>query len=93
MNKIEVRNWLCQFPFDSFFFWKIYEIAFLSASLYNEKVVDREIYFKYEEIVVAGIDVTINSDDFLIFDDDVSKEYLRLYQDEKRELWVTNLWN
>lgn len=28
----------------------------------------------------AGIDVTINSDDILIFDSDVSKEYLRLYQ-------------
>ena len=27
-----------------------------------------------------GIDVTINSDDVLIFDSDVSKEYLRLYQ-------------
>ena len=27
-----------------------------------------------------GIDVTINSDDILIFDSDVSKEYLRLYQ-------------
>ena len=28
----------------------------------------------------SGIDVTINSDDVLIFDSDVSKEYLRLYQ-------------
>lgn len=28
----------------------------------------------------AGIEVTINSDDVLIFDSDVSKEYLRLYQ-------------
>lgn len=27
-----------------------------------------------------GIDVTINSDDVLIFDSDVSKEYLRLCQ-------------
>ena len=27
-----------------------------------------------------GIDVTVNSDDVLIFDSDVSKEYLRLYQ-------------
>ncbi len=27
----------------------------------------------------AGVDVTINSDDILIFDSDVSKEYLRLY--------------
>lgn len=28
----------------------------------------------------AGIDVTINSDDVLIFDSDVSKEYLRFYE-------------
>lgn len=28
----------------------------------------------------SGIDVTINSDDILMFDSDVSKEYLRLYQ-------------
>lgn len=28
----------------------------------------------------SGIDVTINSDDVLIFDSDVSKEYLRLYR-------------
>ena len=28
----------------------------------------------------SGIDVTINSDDVLIFDSDVSREYLRLYQ-------------
>ncbi len=27
-----------------------------------------------------GVDVTINSDDVLIFDSDISKEYLRLYQ-------------
>lgn len=32
------------------------------------------------EIYRNGIDVTINSDDVLIFDSDVSKEYLRLYQ-------------
>ena len=29
-----------------------------------------------------GIDVTVNSDDVLIFDSDVSKEYLRLYQSD-----------
>jgi adenosine deaminase len=39
----------------------------------------------YEEhpirkLYLSGIDVTINSDDILIFDSDVSKEYLRLYQ-------------
>jgi adenosine deaminase len=28
----------------------------------------------------AGVDVTVNSDDILIFDSDVSKEYIRLYQ-------------
>lgn len=28
----------------------------------------------------SGVDVTINSDDILIFDSDVSKEYLRLYK-------------
>lgn len=28
----------------------------------------------------AGVDVTINSDDILMFDSDVSKEYLRLYR-------------
>ncbi len=28
----------------------------------------------------SGLDVTINSDDILIFDSDVSKEYMRLYQ-------------
>ncbi|WP_026651552.1 hypothetical protein [Butyrivibrio proteoclasticus] len=28
----------------------------------------------------SGVDVTINSDDVLIFDSDVSKEYMRLYQ-------------
>lgn len=27
-----------------------------------------------------GVDVTISSDDVLIFDSDVSKEYLRLYR-------------
>ena len=29
-----------------------------------------------------GVDVTINSDDILIFDSDVSKEYLRLYESQ-----------
>lgn len=32
------------------------------------------------ELYREGVDVTINSDDVLIFDSDVSKEYLRLYQ-------------
>lgn len=30
----------------------------------------------------SGVDVTINSDDILIFDSDVSKEYLRLYKSQ-----------
>lgn len=33
-----------------------------------------------QKLFRAGVDVTINSDDVLIFDSDVSKEYLRLYQ-------------
>lgn len=32
------------------------------------------------ELYNSGVDVTINSDDILIFDSDVSKEYLRLYE-------------
>lgn len=32
------------------------------------------------ELYHSGVDVTINSDDILIFDSDVSKEYLRLYE-------------
>ncbi len=32
------------------------------------------------KLIRKGVDVTINSDDVLIFDSDVSKEYLRLYQ-------------
>ena len=32
------------------------------------------------ELYRKGVNVTINSDDVLIFDSDVSKEYLRLYQ-------------
>lgn len=33
-----------------------------------------------KELYHSGVDVTINSDDILIFDSDVSKEYLRLYE-------------
>jgi adenosine deaminase len=32
------------------------------------------------ELYQAGVDVTINSDDILIFDSDISKEYLKLYE-------------
>ena len=32
------------------------------------------------ELYRSGVDVTVNSDDVLIFDSDVSKEYLRLYR-------------
>ncbi len=31
---------------------------------------------------MSGVDVTINSDDVLIFDSDVSKEYLRIYESQ-----------
>lgn len=27
-----------------------------------------------------GVDVTVNSDDILVFDSDISREYLRLYR-------------
>jgi len=33
-----------------------------------------------QKLYRAGVNVTINSDDILIFDSDVSKEYLRLYE-------------
>lgn len=33
-----------------------------------------------KELYHSGVDVTINSDDILIFDSDVSKEYLRLFE-------------
>lgn len=33
-----------------------------------------------KELYRAGVDITINSDDILIFNSDVSKEYLRLYK-------------
>jgi adenosine deaminase len=32
-----------------------------------------------QKLYRSGVNVTINSDDVLIFDSDVSKEYLRLY--------------
>jgi len=35
-----------------------------------------------QKLYRVGVDVTINSDDILIFDSDVSKEYLRLYENE-----------
>ncbi|HWT76731.1 MAG TPA: adenosine deaminase [Mobilitalea sp.] len=35
-----------------------------------------------QKLYRAGVDVTINSDDILMFDSDVSKEYLRLYENE-----------
>ncbi len=33
-----------------------------------------------QELYQAGVNLTINSDDILIFDSDISKEYLRLYE-------------
>ena len=35
-----------------------------------------------KEFYRAGLDVTVNSDDILIFDSDVSKEYLKLYKNK-----------
>lgn len=35
-----------------------------------------------KEFYKSGLDVTINSDDILIFDSDVSKEYLKLYKNK-----------
>jgi len=32
-----------------------------------------------QKLYRSGVNVTINSDDILVFDSDVSKEYLRLY--------------
>lgn len=42
--------------------------------------VDKLSEHPIEKLYHAGVDVTINSDDVLIFDSDVSKEYLRLYK-------------
>lgn len=39
---------------------------------------DLHITHPIKELYNSGVDVTINSDDILIFDSDVSKEYLRL---------------
>ena len=33
-----------------------------------------------QKLYRSGVEVTVNSDDVLIFDSDVSKEYLRLYE-------------
>lgn len=42
--------------------------------------VDTMAHHPIKALYHFGIDVTINSDDILIFDSEVSKEYLRLYQ-------------
>lgn len=42
--------------------------------------VDDMSYHPIAQLYRKGVNVTINSDDVLIFDSDVSKEYLRLYQ-------------
>ncbi|NMP36529.1 MAG: adenosine deaminase [Clostridiales bacterium] len=39
-------------------------------------------YHPIQKLFRSGVDVTINSDDILIFDSDVSKEYLRLFECE-----------
>lgn len=38
--------------------------------------------YPIKEFYKSGLDVTINSDDILIFDSDVSKEYLKLYKNK-----------
>ena len=38
------------------------------------------VHHPIAQFYCSGVDVTVNSDDVLIFDSDVSKEYLRLYQ-------------
>ena len=52
--------------------------AFYSIDLYGDELAQPIENFK--SIYRSGVDVTINSDDILIFDSDVSKEYLRLYE-------------
>ena len=37
-------------------------------------------HYPIAQLYRKGVNVTINSDDVLIFDSDVSKEHLRLYQ-------------
>ncbi|QAA32195.1 adenosine deaminase [Clostridium manihotivorum] len=41
--------------------------------------VERLATHPIKELYRSGVDVTINSDDILIFDSDISKEYMRLY--------------
>ena len=43
---------------------------------------DFPLYLNTVALYRSGVDVTINSDDVLIFDSDVSKEYLRLYESQ-----------
>ena len=50
-----------------------------SSNVLLGRVVDMA-HHPIAQLYRKGVDVTINSDDVLIFDSDVSKEYLRLYQ-------------
>ncbi len=50
-----------------------------SSNVLLGRVPDME-HHPIAELYRKGVNVTINSDDVLIFDSDVSKEYLRLYQ-------------
>ena len=50
-----------------------------SSNVLLGRVPDME-HHPIAQLYRSGVDVTVNSDDVLIFDSDVSKEYLRLYQ-------------
>ena len=50
-----------------------------SSNVMLGRVPDME-HHPIAQLYRSGVDVTINSDDVLFFDSDVSKEYLRLYQ-------------
>ena len=50
-----------------------------SSNVLLGRVTDME-HHPIAQLYRNGVDVTVNSDDVLIFDSDVSKEYLRLYQ-------------
>lgn len=50
-----------------------------SSNFLLGRVQDME-HHPISQLYRKGVNVTINSDDVLIFDSDVSKEYLRLYQ-------------
>ncbi|MDF2545094.1 MAG: putative adenosine/adenine deaminase [Herbinix sp.] len=52
-----------------------------SSNLILGRVADMK-HHPIQKLYREGVDVTINSDDILIFDSDVSKEYMRLYEND-----------